>query len=142
MMMNLDDWIDGQPVDQWTRKAISKLVEGANDPRDHVQRIAHQLCIADLLEVGWDEWTLWTADEIVANVRAVANEFTEEVVNDTIAGIELDIMLFDMVENHDDEVNVGRAIEALRTGMLEMMEVAESYIVLHNMLVEFWDLPD
>jgi hypothetical protein len=142
MMMNLDDWTDGYTVDEHTRKAISRLVEGANDPSDHVQRIAHQLCIADLLEVGWDEWTLWTGDEIVANVRAVANEFTEEVVNDTIAGIELDEMLFDMVENHEDEVDVGRAIEALRTGMLEMMEVAEAYIVLHNLLIDFWDLPE
>ena len=120
-------------LDEKTMEAI-EFVKPHLDSEFKFVRVASDLAVADLIQYGYVEWSLWDSDQVVESVRKVAEHFTEEIMEETQTAVELDQMLDGMVDANEN-VDLIQTLSGMRQGMLDLMEVSENYLILHESIV-------
>lgn len=120
-------------LDEKTMEAI-EFVKPHLDSEFKFVRVAADLAIADLIQYGYVEWAMWDSDQVVESVRKVAEHFTEEIMDETQAAVELDEMLDGMVSSNEN-VDMMQMLNGMRQGMLDLMEASENYLIIHESTV-------
>ena len=137
--MSDQDWdeeMESYELDDKTTKAID-TIRPHLEVRNHFSRLiktAAELAIADLIEVGYNEWSLWEPDDVVESVRKVAAEVTEEILDDAQAALEIDAMIAE-ISVPEDELDVMHTLRGVRQGMLDLMSVSQHYLIIHETTV-------
>lgn len=124
-------------LDVRTRNAVEKLRPYMNSDMRHVAS-ATDMAVADLIENGYDKWSNWESDKVVESVRLVSEKFTQEVIDDTKSILEMELMLDGMVDSENALIlckDLHNALQIMRNGMLDMMFVAEHYLILHEEVI-------
>jgi len=139
--MSDQDWdeeMSSYELDDKTTKAI-EVIRPHLEVRNHFSRLvktAAELAIADLIEVGYADWSMWDPDDVVESVKKVAEEFTEEILDDAQAAIEIDSLIAE-ISVPDDELDVMHTLRGVRQGMLDLMSVSQHYLIIHETTLEF-----
>ena len=124
-------------LDVPTRNAVEKLRPYMNSDMRHVAS-ATDIAVADLIENGYDKWSNWESDKVVESVRLVSEKFTQEVIDDTKSLLEMELMIDGMVDSENALIlckDLHNALQIMRNGMLDMMFVAEHYLILHEEVI-------
>lgn len=124
-------------LDVPTRNAIEKFRPYMNSDIKYVAS-ATDMAVADLIENGYDKWSNWACDRVVESVRLVSEKFTQEVIDDTKSILEMEVMLDGMVDSEnalDLCKDLHKGLSLMRNGMLDMMSVAEHYLILHEEVI-------
>jgi len=124
-------------LDAPTRNAVEKLRPYMNSDMRHVAS-ATDIAVADLIENGYDKWSNWESDKVVESVRLVSEKFTQEVIDDTKSLLEMELMIDGMVDSENALIlckDLHNALQIMRNGMLDMMFVAEHYLILHEEVI-------
>jgi len=124
-------------LDVATRNAVEKLKPYMNSDMRHVVS-ATDIAVADLIENGYDKWSNWESDKVVESVRLVSEKFTQEVIDDTKSLLEMELMIDGMVDSENALIlckDLHNALQIMRNGMLDMMFVAEHYLILHEEVI-------
>ena len=124
-------------LDVPTRNAVEKLRPYMNSDMRHVAS-ATDIAVADLIENGYDKWSNWESDKVVESVRLVSEKFTQEVIDDTKSILEMELMIDGMVDSENALIlckDLHNALQIMRNGMLDMMFVAEHYLILHEEVI-------
>lgn len=124
-------------LDVPTRNAVEKLKPYMNSDMRHVAS-AVDIAVADLIENGYDKWSNWESDKVVESVRLVSEKFTQEVIDDTKSLLEMELMIDGMVDSENALIlckDLHNALQIMRNGMLDMMFVAEHYLILHEEVI-------
>jgi hypothetical protein len=139
-MMTEQEWQDemsSYDLDVPTRNAVEKLKPYMNSDMRHVAS-AVDIAVADLIENGYDKWSNWESDKVVESVRLVSEKFTQEVIDDTKSLLEMELMIDGMVDSENALIlckDLHNALQIMRNGMLDMMFVAEHYLILHEEVI-------
>jgi hypothetical protein len=99
---------------------------------------ATDIAVADLIENGYEKWSNWESDKVVESVRLVSEKFTQEVIDDTKSILEMELMIDGMVDSENSLIlckDLHKALQTMRNGMLDMMFVAEHYLILHEEVI-------
>ena len=124
-------------LDVHTRNAVEKLKPYMNSDMRHVAS-ATDIAVADLIENGYCKWSNWESDKVVESVRLVSEKFTQEVIDDTKSLLEMELMIDGMVDSENALIlckDLHNALQIMRNGMLDMMFVAEHYLILHEEVI-------
>ena len=124
-------------LDVPTRNAVEKLKPYMSSDMRHVAS-ATDIAVADLIENGYDKWSDWESDKVVESVRLVSEKFTQEVIDDTKSLLEMELMIDGMVDSENALIlckDLHNALQIMRNGMLDMMFVAEHYLILHEEVI-------
>jgi len=138
--MTEQEWQDemgSYDLDVPTRNAVEKLRPYMNSDMRHVAS-ATDIAVADLIENGYDKWSNWESDKVVESVRLVSEKFTQEVIDDTKSILEMELMIDGMVDSENALIlckDLHNALQIMRNGMLDMMFVAEHYLILHEEVI-------
>ena len=138
--MTEQEWQDemgSYDLDVPTRNAVEKLRPYMNSDMRHVAS-ATDIAVADLIENGYDKWSNWESDKVVESVRLVSEKFTQEVIDDTKSLLEMELMIDGMVDSENALIlckDLHNALQIMRNGMLDMMFVAEHYLILHEEVI-------
>ncbi len=138
--MTEQEWQDemaSYDLDVATRNAVEKLKPYMNSDMRHVVS-ATDIAVADLIENGYDKWSNWESDKVVESVRLVSEKFTQEVIDDTKSLLEMELMIDGMVDSENALIlckDLHNALQIMRNGMLDMMFVAEHYLILHEEVI-------
>jgi len=138
--MTEQEWQDemaSYDLDVNTRNAVEKLRPYMNSDMRHVAS-AVDIAVADLIENGYDKWSNWESDKVVESVRLVSEKFTQEVIDDTKSLLEMELMIDGMVDSENALIlckDLHNALQIMRNGMLDMMFVAEHYLILHEEVI-------
>jgi hypothetical protein len=138
--MTEQEWQDemaSYDLDVPTRKAVEKLKPYMNSDMRHVAS-ATDIAVADLIENGYEKWSNWESDKVVESVRLVSEKFTQEVIDDTKSILEMELMIDGMVDSENSLIlckDLHKALQTMRNGMLDMMFVAEHYLILHEEVI-------
>jgi len=138
--MTEQEWQDemsSYDLDVPTRNAVEKLKPYMNSDMRHVAS-AVDIAVADLIENGYDKWSNWESDKVVESVRLVSEKFTQEVIDDTKSLLEMELMIDGMVDSENALIlckDLHNALQIMRNGMLDMMFVAEHYLILHEEVI-------
>ncbi len=135
--MTNEEWneqLSSYDLGEKTLMAINEIKPWTNNKIEFI-RMAAEFAIADLIEYGFEYWSEWDADEVVETVRKIAGEFTQEIVDDTEAAMQMDIMLDDANLDTSESIDMLQALKGMRHGLLDLMVVAEHYIIMHEEVV-------
>jgi len=138
--MTEQEWQDemaSYDLDVNTRNAVEKLRPYMNSDMRHVAS-ATDIAVADLIENTYGKWCQWDSDRVVESVRLVAEKFTQEVIDDTKSLLEMELMIDGMVDSENALIlckDLHNALQIMRNGMLDMMSVAEHYLILHEEVI-------
>tara|TARA_R100001510_G_C7527078_1_gene120126 strand:+ start:123 stop:560 length:438 start_codon:yes stop_codon:yes gene_type:complete len=138
--MTEQEWQDemaSYDLDVPTRNAVEKLKPYMSSDMRHVAS-ATDIAVADLIENGYDKWSDWESDKVVESVRLVSEKFTQEVIDDTKSLLEMELMIDGMVDSENALIlckDLHNALQIMRNGMLDMMFVAEHYLILHEEVI-------
>tara|TARA_Y100001937_G_scaffold14144_2_gene18920 strand:- start:15652 stop:16080 length:429 start_codon:yes stop_codon:yes gene_type:complete len=136
--MTNEEWnkqLSSYGLEEKTLMAINQIKPWTNNKIDLI-RMAAEFAIADLIEYGFEDWSEWDADEVVETVRKVAGEFTQEIVDDTEVLMEMDLMLDDANLDTSESIDMLQALKGMRHGLLDLMLVAEHYLIMHEEVVK------
>lgn len=136
--MTNEEWneqLSSYDLGEKTLTAINEIRPWTNNKVDFI-RMSAEFAVADLIEYGFEYWSQWDADDVVEAVRKIADEFTQEIVDDTEAAVQMDNMLDDANLDTSENIDMLQALKGMRQGLLDLMVVAEHYLIIHEEVVK------